>query len=397
MASADVETGRVADVISSRHRTQKEQQRTRRYSRKTSEDSELSPRAGIPASDHRRRSRPEGIRNLIHRRQQAALRRSSESALLPPIRVASLHQTGSSPTRDANETSSPTSNVTFPVGGGDHNASGPPDTGSSILATLQKHESRSPSHRNAPNSRGEPPDPCLSPTANSDHVRLLAERRMLKSVKDTMKDLTVPKSPTAPVIENGAGTLTPRQIARNKINRRVSMQSLPKLSTSEEPFSIRRKIEQFRKWHEEQYTEKLKKLKVDAEGEKEESADGVQPPPTQTPSLEIDFAKILEDNMKNSHPHNTHSKNDSNGNPTPEKTSAEVTSKKPTRCKSGASWRSWRDVNDSYAYSDVAKYIEDNELLPADRVTWINDWIGEVEKALNGPKEDWDEEDVFGS
>jgi hypothetical protein len=41
------------------------------------------------------------------------------------------------------------------------------------------------------------------------------------------------------------------------------------------------------------------------------------------------------------------------------------------RSPSEQTWRTWRDVNDSYAYSDVRKYIKDNELMGSEKEEWI--------------------------
>ena len=46
-------------------------------------------------------------------------------------------------------------------------------------------------------------------------------------------------------------------------------------------------------------------------------------------------------------------------------------------------WRTWRNINDSYAYSDVSKYIEENELLPEDKEKRISQWIDDVYDATN--------------
>jgi hypothetical protein len=39
-----------------------------------------------------------------------------------------------------------------------------------------------------------------------------------------------------------------------------------------------------------------------------------------------------------------------------------------------------RDPNDSYAYTDVKKYIEENDLMPSHKERFIHDWIMDVEK-----------------
>ena len=41
-------------------------------------------------------------------------------------------------------------------------------------------------------------------------------------------------------------------------------------------------------------------------------------------------------------------------------------------------WKTWRNINESYAYCDVNKYIEDNELLPEEKEKRIYQWIDDV-------------------
>ena len=45
-------------------------------------------------------------------------------------------------------------------------------------------------------------------------------------------------------------------------------------------------------------------------------------------------------------------------------------------------WKTWRNVNESYAYCDVRKYIEENELLPEEKGERISQWIDDVYKAM---------------
>jgi len=52
------------------------------------------------------------------------------------------------------------------------------------------------------------------------------------------------------------------------------------------------------------------------------------------------------------------------------------------RSPSEQTWRTWRDVNDSYAYSDVRKYIKDNELMGSEKEEWIKKWVIEVNSAM---------------
>ncbi len=41
-------------------------------------------------------------------------------------------------------------------------------------------------------------------------------------------------------------------------------------------------------------------------------------------------------------------------------------------------WKTWRNVNESYAYTNVARYIELNELMPEDKEKRIKEWIEDV-------------------
>ena len=387
MATAGVEQGGVPDVvIHSAPRSQKDH-RPRQFPRRgETEEAEVSPRPSLPSTDQRRKGRGEGSRGVghpHHHRQQVAApnpRRTSEPALLPPIRGSSLPQADTSPARDVNEASSPVSNVSL-HGGVAEDGSGV-QTIAAFMGGVAEREVRSPANRRDTQSimsMVEASDsPRLSPIVSSDHVRLKSERRRLKSVNDLTNDVTVGvKTPTIPV-DNGT-----KAAVKSKTSRRVSLQSLPKLTLGEEPFSIRRKIEQFRKWHEEQYTDKLKKLK--GEAEKEQRANTPQRTP-RLKSVEIDFTKILEENMKNtSKTTKRDDQKDRKGNKLIELEDTQPSHDKrgrTARCKSSGTWRTWRDVNDSYAYDNVTKYIEENELLPQERVDWINSWLGDVEKAF---------------
>ena len=57
------------------------------------------------------------------------------------------------------------------------------------------------------------------------------------------------------------------------------------------------------------------------------------------------------------------------------------------REKTMITWKTWRNVNESYAYCDVNKYIEDNELLPEEKEKRIYEWIDDVFNAtINVPQ-----------
>ncbi len=49
-----------------------------------------------------------------------------------------------------------------------------------------------------------------------------------------------------------------------------------------------------------------------------------------------------------------------------------------------------RDVNDSYAYTNVQQYIEENDLMPPEKLITIKKWIREV----NTNSEDWEKKTI---
>lgn len=49
-----------------------------------------------------------------------------------------------------------------------------------------------------------------------------------------------------------------------------------------------------------------------------------------------------------------------------------------------------RDVNDSYAYTNVQQYIEENELMPPDKHQSIKKWVKEV----NSNFDDWEKKTI---
>lgn len=131
---------------------------------------------------------------------------------------------------------------------------------------------------------------------------------------------------------------------------------------TDESFSIRKKIEQFRKWHEEQYREKIKKLKqeVDHQFEAEHSKMNRQvgnvreTPTSKTQSINVDSDK----NEKAPSEKATSSDRMEEDKVTPNNSTGNDTSK--PRNESARTWRTWRNVNESYAYNDVNKYIQED-------------------------------------
>lgn len=154
-----------------------------------------------------------------------------------------------------------------------------------------------------------------------------------------------------------------------------------------ESFSIRKKIEQFRKWHEEQYREKIKKLKqeVDHQYDIEQNklirqVAGLRETPTSKndKSVTIDHEMVDRGSSPKSHEKMDEDKEAINA--------LSVTTDTKPRTESARTWKTWRHVNDSYAYNDVKKYIKDNELMDPEKEMWIKKWIMEVNKAMKESK-----------
>ena len=66
------------------------------------------------------------------------------------------------------------------------------------------------------------------------------------------------------------------------------------------------------------------------------------------------------------------------GEPRTESPPAEVPAELRMRVFSAKTWRTWRSVNESYAYKDVSQYIEDNDLMTDEKATRIQDWVASV-------------------
>ena len=175
-----------------------------------------------------------------------------------------------------------------------------------------------------------------------------------------------------------------------------------------ETFSIRKKIEQFRRWHEEQYKEKLKKLKedIDNQFEAEPRPKTKRSPKTKKLTSNEKYASIEngDNNEKENHPKaekdrklvqkdsvTSPEETISHSDKQPMDVQESVENQTDDKSVSEQTWHTWRDVNDSYAYNDVNKYIVDNELMNSEKSEWIHDWIIDVEKALGEPDEEVDD------
>ena len=169
-------------------------------------------------------------------------------------------------------------------------------------------------------------------------------------------------------------------------------------------FSIRKKIDQYRNWHEEQYRQKIRDFKTDEEKEKQaeilkiaalknksakkqvavkmshrsNSSDHVLPRlpvkpehnvPSALPEVDEDIVSQQEIVLNTESPGKENELKSSD-------VQAEI--KSSERVSSSKTWRTWRDVNDSYAYTDVKQYIKENELMDEEKEKYINEWIDQV-------------------
>lgn len=171
----------------------------------------------------------------------------------------------------------------------------------------------------------------------------------------------------------------------------------------DEPFSIRKKIEQFRRWHEEQYREKIRKLKVEVDNQYEADHMRITKATLAKHSARNRLIEENKDNKQKEETKDVKEERDENGNYKHEKEDIdndkndkenkesknmdvkneqnEKTDDVPEKAPSDKTWKTWRGVNESYAYTDVKKYIEENELMSKEKEDHIRKWVLEVEKA----------------
>ena len=141
----------------------------------------------------------------------------------------------------------------------------------------------------------------------------------------------------------------------------------------EEPFSIRKKIEQFRKWHEEQAKSRLSKHSP----ENRESYKSKSEVKQESICSKKPLVNLAEERLQ--------AKKEDPGRA--ESPPARVDLAEIERISSAKTWRTFRDVNDSYAYSDVKLYIRENKLLPPDKESWILNWVKDVHITTEIPEE----------
>ncbi|XP_005101915.1 uncharacterized protein DDB_G0292186 [Aplysia californica] len=310
---------------------------------------------------------------------------------------------------------------------------------SSAVVTAGATSARGPRNENA-GKRGSSPDPksngggggggdvCassrLSPSAmngSGDKAKIKFEKKLQKTLADNngptqqltssttnQNNLQSPRGVKVASPSEGQGQGKPSQNETSLLaappppqsretksrQRRASTKSSPKVSTSggpvtaqPEPFSIRRKIEQFKKWHEEQYTDELKRLKIEGDPSQRQELREIRAAENDA----VDFAKILEENIiqnRNSELiTNASGKKDLNGSGLSRRDKRAAILAAKMRPASATTWKTWRDVNDSDAYNDVKKYIEDNDLMDEEREQWIKAWLGDVRQAMEQMEE----------
>ncbi|KAL3892263.1 hypothetical protein ACJMK2_004487 [Sinanodonta woodiana] len=153
-----------------------------------------------------------------------------------------------------------------------------------------------------------------------------------------------------------------------------------------ETFSIRKKIEQFRKWHEEQNKEKIKRLKQEVDNQYEAEQQQLLrqvPPGVKSASVnENKTERIISRSVRSEEKlKGNNDKENEKDNENDISNDVSTTATKD-RTESAKTWHTWRDVNDSYAYTDVKRYITENELMDPEKETWIQKWISEVNKSM---------------
>ena len=79
-------------------------------------------------------------------------------------------------------------------------------------------------------------------------------------------------------------------------------------------------------------------------------------------------------------------------NPRAESPPAPIPDELLQRQYSARTWRSWRHHDDSYAYDDVDRYIEENELMDDEKMYHIRQWIVAVDQARLQPDADSDDD-----
>ncbi|XP_050403621.1 uncharacterized protein LOC126819534 [Patella vulgata] len=286
-------------------------------------------------------------------------RRMSESSMLPPINTTAGVST---PSFSNGVWKFQTSNPAH----GKSNSK----TTRSVGQTILLKESQ-----NSPTSRKD--GKTLKTTTTSLDIRKSPETlRLTPIIPNDRRYKTEKKVPSKATNEN-----TPRLAPKASNDHHKSKSKVnknQKLKPFDEPFSIRRKIEQFKRWHEEQYLQKLQKLKQETEIKIDI--------PKPRASLDKDVPKLKMSDKEGPLLPKTENDNLNSGDEVDSGNGSafnlsSIMKSTTSRHKSAKTWKTWRDVNDSYAYTDVTKYIEDNELMTPEKETWIKEWADEVDRA----------------
>ena len=73
-----------------------------------------------------------------------------------------------------------------------------------------------------------------------------------------------------------------------------------------------------------------------------------------------------------------------NGHPQPESPPAGIPDAMRMRKFSAKTWRTWRSANESDAYKNVQRYIEENDLMSAEKSSRIQEWMASVDSVSTG-------------
>lgn len=207
-------------------------------------------------------------------------------------------------------------------------------------------------------------------------------------------------------------------IRRDRDNR-VNDESQKRMSSNEDvpkkdERSIRQTIEQFKKRQDDQYKDKLQKLRLDSERERTtynvtpmQNQDALQSilqkykktddmsvderpplghlsPRERLDPIDRNYQDAPDGILRKVSTDSLQSKNSKNARLTAdnfENNADTIAIRESISAGTTKTWRTWRDVNDSYAYNDVAKYIEENDLMNKEKEDYITRWVGEVDRS----------------
>lgn len=194
-------------------------------------------------------------------------------------------------------------------------------------------------------------------------------RHVHASLTDLTKKLQISQEPEIPAYDRLNADRPVLERSHDNVDEEWKLYSSMGSNPGQEPLTIRKKIEQFKKWHESQSKEKGQGLKlVDSESasgeETVKKAENSETESAQSPG------EIVPQGAE------TRQNNRDTGTRLPEVNSTA----RPKSARSWITWKTWRGVNESYAYNDVKKYIEDNELMTDEKEDWIQKWVDTVDR-----------------